>query len=292
VTYTVSPGPHQFQVRARDVAGNADASPASASWTYQAADTTPPETTIANGPPATTTNATVSFEFTSSETGSSFACSLDGAGFAPCSSPVSYTVSVGSHQFQVRAQDAAGNVDETPASRSWTREDAPPGSCTGSTVTLGATADSWLLESSSTSNYGNDSVLKVDTKSGANARALVRFSLPALPPGCQVLDAELRLYAGSYKTGRTIDVYALTSAWGESSVTWSSQPAPAGSASSASSGEGYVEWDVTAQLASTYAANTGFLVRDRTENGNGVEQGFHSREKGTDNPPRLVVTFG
>jgi hypothetical protein len=58
------------------------------------------------------------------------------------------------------------------------------------------------------------------------------------------------------------------------------------------SGSGYREWSVAAQVANMYAANNGFLVRDATENGNGIEQGFHSREKGTDNPPQLVVTFG
>jgi hypothetical protein len=201
-------------------------------------------------------------------------------------------VAVGPHEFQVRARDAAGNVDESPASASWTREEPPPGSCTSSTVTLGASADSWLLESSSTSNYGNDSVLKVDTKSGANARALVRFSLPTIPAGCQVVDAKLRLYAGSYKTGRTIDAYAVTASWSESGVTWSNQPAPVGSAAGTASGAGYREWNVTGQLGSTYSTNTGFLVRDRSEGGGGVEQAYHSREKGTDNPPQLVVTFG
>jgi hypothetical protein len=40
------------------------------------------------------------------------------------------------------------------------------------------------------------------------------------------------------------------------------------------------------------SGNNGFLVRDSVENGSGVEQGFNSREKGSDNPPRLVVTFG
>jgi hypothetical protein len=38
--------------------------------------------------------------------------------------------------------------------------------------------------------------------------------------------------------------------------------------------------------------NNGFLVRDRMPGGSGVEQNFHSREKGTDNPPRLVISFG
>ena len=40
------------------------------------------------------------------------------------------------------------------------------------------------------------------------------------------------------------------------------------------------------------SGNNGFLIRDSAENGNGVEQGLNSREKGSDNPPRLVVTFG
>ena len=38
-------------------------------------------------------------------------------------------------------------------------------------------------------------------------------------------------------------------------------------------------------------ANHGFLIRDATENGGGLDQAFHSREKVTDNPPQLVISF-
>jgi large repetitive protein len=59
------------------------------------------------------------------------------------------------------------------------------------------------------------------------------------------------------------------------------------------SGSGYREWTVTSQVQGMYTgANHGFLVRDATENGGGLDQVFHSREKGTGNPPRLVITFG
>ncbi len=45
-----------------------------------------------------------------------FECSLDGAGFAPCSASVSYAnLHPGRHSFQARATDPAGNVDPTPA---------------------------------------------------------------------------------------------------------------------------------------------------------------------------------
>jgi large repetitive protein len=160
-------------------------------------------------------------------------------------------------------------------------------------VTLGAAADAWLLQSSASSNYGTDSVLKVDSKSGGNARALVRFDLPAIPAGCQVVDADLRMYASSHKPGRTLQALRVGATWAEGSVRWNNQPATAGTPATTSSGSGYLEWNVTGQVGEMYAgSNHGFLIRDATENSNGQEQGFHSREKGTDNPPRLVVTFG
>ena len=54
-----------------------------------------------------------------------FQCSLDGAAFATC--PAGYTgLAQGAHTFQVRARDAAGNVDASPDSRSWTVDTSVP----------------------------------------------------------------------------------------------------------------------------------------------------------------------
>jgi hypothetical protein len=130
----LSVGPHTFSVRATDAAGNTDASPASQTWTVDdppppppPADTTAPETSIADGPPASTTSASASFSISASEDGSSFACKLDSGSWASCSSPRSYSgLSVGSHTFSVRATDAAGNTDGTPATQTWTVEAPPP----------------------------------------------------------------------------------------------------------------------------------------------------------------------
>jgi hypothetical protein len=197
---------------------------------------------------------------------------------------------VGTHEFRVRATDEAEHVDQTPATHSWTITQG----CSGSTVTLGAAADSWILQDSANQNYGTDGGLKVDTKSGGNARAAVRFNLPAIPAGCQVTNAKLRLYAASYKTGRTLHALRLLTAWTESALTWNNQPQTTGAAATVASGSGYREWTVTSQVQAMYApgANHGFLVRDSVENGTGLDQVFNSREKGTDNPPRLVLTFG
>jgi len=37
----------------------------------------------------------------------------------PCSSPLSQKVKPGKHTLEVRAKDAAGSVDATPASQTW-----------------------------------------------------------------------------------------------------------------------------------------------------------------------------
>lgn len=285
----MEPGAHELRVRALDLSGNVESSPAVRTWTVVVPDATPPVTVLGSAPPASTASTTATFTFSANEPGSTFRCALDGSAAVTCGSPRNLTgLAVGGHTFAVHAVDAAGNPDASPAVHTWTVTPPVP-TCTPGSVTVGAAADSWVLQDSPNQNYGTDSVLKVDSKSGANARALVRFNLPTIPAACQVTDAKLRLYASSYKSGRTLQAHGLAASWTESAVRWSNQPPLAGTpvtAPSATSAR-YVEWDVD-QLLSTH----GFLIKDAVENGGGLDQGFHSREKGTDNPPRLVVSYG
>jgi hypothetical protein len=90
-------------------------------------DTTPPETSIdLSGPTGTVKTNSARFIFSSPDADvASFECSLDGAPFETCTSPKDYTnLGEGQHTFSVRAVDKAGNVDPTPASRSWTIDTA------------------------------------------------------------------------------------------------------------------------------------------------------------------------
>jgi hypothetical protein len=122
-TPVLSDGSHTVSVRATDGAGNTDATPATRTWTVNVPppDTTAPDTTITSGPSGTATTSSASFAFSSSETGSTFQCRIDGAAWATCASPRSYSgLANGSHTFDVRATDAAANTDQTPASRTWT----------------------------------------------------------------------------------------------------------------------------------------------------------------------------
>ena len=106
-------GPHTFELEATDAAGNVDPTTAKRSFTV---DTRPPETEIVSGPEELTTDSTPTFEFSSDEQGSRFECSIDGGSFTACSSPFTTpTLTSGAHTFVVRAIDASGNVDPSPA---------------------------------------------------------------------------------------------------------------------------------------------------------------------------------
>lgn len=79
-------------------------------------DLAPPETSVDSGPEPVARNNKPTFTFSSSETGSTFECRIGTAGFQPCASPfTSQTLEQGSYLFAVRATDAAGNIDATPA---------------------------------------------------------------------------------------------------------------------------------------------------------------------------------
>jgi uncharacterized protein (DUF2345 family) len=80
------------------------------------ADTDPPETTVTRGPGQNKAHGyQVTFRLRSDEAGSTFQCKLDRKSFKPCTSPKKVRAKKGRHKFLVRAVDAAGNVDPTPA---------------------------------------------------------------------------------------------------------------------------------------------------------------------------------
>ena len=151
-------GTYSFYTRATDKAGNYEAAPDAADST-SLVDTTPPQTTITPAPPNFTNDSTPSFSFSSNEGGSSFQCSVDGAGFSGCTSPyTSAALGDGAHKFEVRAVDAAGNVDPTPATASFTVDTASPVSHAESTATTNSTSISVSYTASDSGGSGLASV--------------------------------------------------------------------------------------------------------------------------------------
>ena len=114
------PGQHEMQIRAKNEAGMFDASPASHLWTIGPV----PDTAIISHPPEAAPNGTATFRFASTMQNVTFECAIDemveNLVFLPCSNPQTYTDLIfGEHEFAVRARDAAGNVDLTPAEFGW-----------------------------------------------------------------------------------------------------------------------------------------------------------------------------
>jgi len=133
---SLADGPHSFEVRALDEAGNPDSTPALAAF---AVDTQAPETTITSGPSGTIDVAAATFDFASNEV-SSFQCRLDSddpGAWGPCTSPKSYSsLAEGPHTFEARSRDAVGNVEPGPAASSFTVYTGPPNPVAGETINL------------------------------------------------------------------------------------------------------------------------------------------------------------
>jgi hypothetical protein len=138
------------------------------------ADTTPPNTTISSAP-ANGTSTSASVAFSASESGSRFECKLDAAAYAACVSPKAYSgLGTGSHTVSVRAIDAAGNVDASPATASWTvSATAPPATPIGLVAAYGFSETTGTTVTD-VSNHGLNGVRSgaVSTTAGKHGRAL------------------------------------------------------------------------------------------------------------------------
>jgi hypothetical protein len=117
-TAPLANGAHSFQVRATDAAFNVEDPPATRSFVV---DTTSPNATITKKPPKRFFKKRVKFKFAVSERGAKLQCNLDNRGWRTCQTTYRFNVKVGKHRIQVRAVDAAGNVDPTPAHYTYRR---------------------------------------------------------------------------------------------------------------------------------------------------------------------------
>ncbi|MGX1160760.1 myo-inositol-hexaphosphate 3-phosphohydrolase [Pseudarthrobacter sp. SLBN-100] len=245
-------------------------------------DTAQPNTSITGGPSGTSSSTSAEFTFTATEPGT-FECALDGGAFEGCTSPKNYAdLAVGSHVFAVRATDAAGNSDPTPAERTWVIDTSAP-----QTETLTATADAYV-SSGTTTNYGTAPKLSVDNSPVENA--YLKFDLSALA-GKTIVSAKLQLRATTSGSTGTQNVRLVTDdTWTESGLTYSTRPALA---SSVLGSLGPVTSNTNYEVPLTASALQGELggilsLGINTTSSDGAD--FGSRE--TTTPPKLVLQLG
>ncbi len=200
----LSDGSHTFQVRATDAAGNTDPSAASHTWVV---DTTPPDTTITASPTNPTNSTSATFEFESTETGSTFECSLDGSAFAACTSPQTYTgLAPGSHTFEVRATDAAGNIDPTPATYTWVIN-SPPSIAAASGVSRVEAAGASVSQIATVSDPDQSAdTLSVTVNGGSSAtvNGVTLNSITIAPSGA--VSASISAACGATNASFTLEV--------------------------------------------------------------------------------------
>ena len=137
-------------------------------------DTTAPETMITAGPEqySTSQNESATFEFTSSELNSTFECKITSGSFGQaikggdvgfwhsCTSPMTYSpLRDDNIYFYVRAIDAAGNVDPTPAERIFTVQRPGP----SLQITNGPEDRSTISTDSVTFEWTTDGATPVDS---------------------------------------------------------------------------------------------------------------------------------
>jgi hypothetical protein len=156
-------------------------------------DTTPPDTSITANPTNPSNSSSASFSFTGTDdvtpAGSlTFECKLDGGVFAACTSPKGYSgLSDGSHTFEVRAKDAALNLDPSPASYTWTVDTTAPVIAPYFDVTEEATSASGAVVSY-TSPATSDAVDGAGVASCSPASGST-FALGDTPVYCDAADA-------------------------------------------------------------------------------------------------------
>ena len=191
---------------------------------------------------------------------------------------------------------------------------------TATPTTTTAVVDTTARQGSATSNFGALTALTVSSGSGVNQRTYLKFDLtpcsPAIPASATVRLATLRLYMTAVPAAcRVLDLYPVTAAWGETTLTWNNQPfgttlnnPPTGSRTGTFSvgtpvgcqnqatGTYVTGGTVTSDVASFVAGtvtNLGWMIRDDAE-GSATTRTvtFSAKELGTvAQEPQLVVTY-
>jgi len=172
-----------------------------------------------------------------------------------------------------------------------------------STCTLTSNADTYADGAvlNQGANFGTATQLHVRSDTLGNKRSFVRFNVSScIPSGARIKTATLSLFLASAPgASRTHQLRRVTASWGETTLTWSNQPAVAGAAtgnvSTGTTNNVTLSWTVLAdvQAFADGTANNGWRVADSAEGALGAQEGrYNSREHATvSQRPSLAITY-
>ncbi len=177
--------------------------------------------------------------------------------------------------------------------------------CTTTTVTLTADADDSVDQSSPGTYWyppnAGSTQLRVESKSGANRRSLVRFPLSEVPAYCSITAASMKMtIPGGSVDNPNFNILATEAdrSWTEGQVTWNhGVTTRSGSATTsvAKKSTGTATFNVLSQVNSMRTkGNHGFLLKHESEGQGTLSwQGYYSREATTaSDRPTLTITYG
>ena len=210
-------GPHVLEVSAVDAEGHRDLTPAVLRFTV---DTVAPDTSITSGPPSLTDDATPTVVLSSDDPSvTTFECVLDSVS-SPCGREVTFgPLADGTHVLKVRAIDAAGNRDQTPASLKFTLDTVPPETSIVSGPS-GPTKDSTPTFKFASTEPGSTYLCRYMGESfspcsGPGARET--FSEP-LPDGSYILEVRAVDRAGNVDPGEAYSAFTVDTVAPETTI--------------------------------------------------------------------------
>jgi len=162
----------------------------------------------------------------------------------------------------------------------------PPNMGKQSTATFNPTADTYVLSTSATTNFGSANPI---FDSNTSYRSLLRFDLSSIPAGSSINSAALVVQPTTTIASGGMDVHPELDSWAENTVTWNTQPTWNASvlATSTSPVAGTSLTIPLPTSAITPGANNDFGLGYSVAS---FISRIASREDAT-NPPQLVVTY-
>jgi Bacterial Ig domain/Disaggregatase related repeat len=178
------------------------------------------------------------------------------------------------------------------------------------TATLTAIDDSYLRQSSATTNYGAALTFDVGRKSTATRRGMLKFDLSTIPVGAILESATLTLTrTGGDANTLTFSTHEITQSWVEASTSWNLRqtgtawtPSVGGtfkptaiSSTTVPATNGAYNWNLLSLVQAWFSGtsvNNGVLIKQANESLVDKKHVFGSSENGTPaNRPKLTITY-